>query len=384
MKKILFIVIICAGIAPSEALSQIQYWGPTEGPIANPASQSLIFAGPSTWTPGTSTTLQVFLTYDGYSAFGLSYWLEVPTALAPFLSITGVTYGAQFPDPNSVSPNPSLFNSTSGAIPGYMNQTRDLGSTNASTPGSEIPPGTYQTNTLTFTLDAGAASLGGQSFTMRSTITSPRVSEVTDSQFNDNNINPPGMFVITIAGNCTFTVVSQASRKTHGAAGNFDIDLPLTGTPGIECRTGGPTNDHAIVVTFSRGVTVSGNPQAEVTSGTGMIGSDGMSNGGMVFVNGSVVTVPLTNVLNAQTIEVTIYGVQASCGPSSDFVIPMSLLTGDTTANGIVNSSDIAQTKGQVGRPITSSNFREDVTIGGVINASDVAVVKSYNHTALP
>lgn len=194
MKKLLTIAVLCAMTAVSFAQD------PNIQPIGSPKgnTQSLSFAGSNNWTPGTNVNLTVSLTYAGYSSFGLSYWLEVPTALAPFLSITAVTYGAQFPDPNQVAPNPALFNSTSGAIAGYMNETRDLGGTNASTPGSEIPPGTYQINVLTFTLDAGAASLAGQSFTMRSTITSPRISEVTDSQFNDNNIIPPGTFVITI------------------------------------------------------------------------------------------------------------------------------------------------------------------------------------------
>src|SRR4029077_16742137 len=31
---------------------------------------------------------------------------------------------------------------------------------------------------------------------------------------------------------------SAFSRKTHGAAGTFDIELPLTGSVGVECRLG--------------------------------------------------------------------------------------------------------------------------------------------------
>src|SRR2546428_7715051 len=38
------------------------------------------------------------------------------------------------------------------------------------------------------------------------------------------------------------TLVSAVSRKTHGAAGTFDIDLPLTGEPGVECRSAGAGN----------------------------------------------------------------------------------------------------------------------------------------------
>src|ERR1043166_4277852 len=98
-----------------------------------------------------------------------------------------------------------------------------------------------------------------------------------------------------------------ASRKMHGAAGNFDIDLPLSGSPGIECRSGGPTSDYQIVITFAGPITVNGNPQAQVTAGPGMVGSGGMSNGGSVTVSGNTVTVPLTNVASdtgAITIQV--------------------------------------------------------------------------------
>src|SRR2546430_4951076 len=75
---------------------------------------------------------------------------------------------------------------------------------------------------------------------------------------------------------------SAVSRKTHGGAGDFEVDLPLTGTTGVECRSGGATNDFTMVVTFTGNVTVTGSPQAQVTSGTGTIGSGGVSNGGEV------------------------------------------------------------------------------------------------------
>jgi len=62
----------------------------------------------------------------------------------------------------------------------------------------------------------------------------------------------------------------------------------------------------------------------------------------------------------------------------------MSVLVGDTTASGAVNSSDIAQTQSQSGQPVTSSNFREDVTVSGAINSSDIALVQSKSGTGLP
>jgi CSLREA domain-containing protein len=176
---------------------------------------------------------------------------------------------------------------------------------------------------------------------------------------------------------------SAVSRKTHGSAGPFDITLPLSGTSGIECRSGGATNDFTVVATFPGNLTVTGNPQAEVTSGTGTVGSGGVDNGGMVTVSGNTVTIPLTNVANAQRIVVTLFSVSDGTN-TNNVVIPMSVLIGDTTGNGAVNSSDIAQTQSQSGQTVTSSNFREDVTVNGSINSSDVALVQSKSGTALP
>jgi hypothetical protein len=64
--------------------------------------------------------------------------------------------------------------------------------------------------------------------------------------------------------------------------------------------------------------------------------------------------------------------------------VQMGVLLGDTTGNGVVNASDVSQTKLQSGQPITASNFREDVLANGSINASDVSLVKSKSGTALP
>jgi len=175
-------------------------------------------------------------------------------------------------------------------------------------------------------------------------------------------------------------VQSAASQKTHGDVGSFAINLPLSGTPGIECRSGGATNDYTMVVTFLANVSVIGNPQAAVTWGIGMVGTGGVSNGGMVTISGNVVTVPLTNVANVQTINVTLFDVNGS----TNVVIPMSVLIGDTNGNAVVNATDVALTKSQVGMAVSSSNFREDVNASGTISSMDVAIVKSDVGTALP
>ena len=47
------------------------------------------------------------------------------------------------------------------------------------------------------------------------------------------------------------------ARKSHGEAGAFDIDLPLTRN-GIECRAGGATRSHQVVILLPQRVTFTG------------------------------------------------------------------------------------------------------------------------------
>jgi CSLREA domain-containing protein len=176
--------------------------------------------------------------------------------------------------------------------------------------------------------------------------------------------------------------ISMASRKPHGAS-TFDIVLPISGASGDECRSGGATGDYQIVLTFATPVSVTGNPEAQITSGIGQIGSGGTPNGGMVTVNGSSVTVPLTNVANAQRITLSLYNVSDGSN-TNNVAVPIGFLLGDTNGNGAVNASDVSQTKAKSGQTIDPTNFRNDVTVSGSINASDVSLVKSKSGTALP
>jgi len=169
-----------------------------------------------------------------------------------------------------------------------------------------------------------------------------------------------------------FNAINAVSRKVHGGAGTFDIGLPLVGTPGIECRSGGATNDYQMVITFGAPVTFA---NAQVTQGTGTAASTSTS-GNHVFVN-------LTGVTSAQTIQVTLFAVNDGT-TTNDVSIPMSVLTGDTTADGFVDSADISQTKSQSGAAVTSGNFREDLNVDGFIDSADIGLVKSKSGAALP
>jgi N-acetylneuraminic acid mutarotase len=165
---------------------------------------------------------------------------------------------------------------------------------------------------------------------------------------------------------------SAFSRKTHGAAGTFDVPLPLTGNVGIECRTGGATNDYQMIINFATTVTVG---SASVTSGTGSVNS--------FSVNGSQVTVNLTSVTNVQIITVTLFNVNDGTH-TGDVPVSMGVLVGDVNGNALVNASDVSLTKSQVGVSVGGSNFREDVNASGTISSTDVAIVKSDVGTSLP
>ena len=168
-------------------------------------------------------------------------------------------------------------------------------------------------------------------------------------------------------------LMSAVSRKTHGAAGPFDVPLPLSGTPGLECRSSG--GNHTLVFTFSNNVTAG---SASVTAGTGSVS-------GSPSFSGNTMTVNLTGVTDVQQITVTLSGVTDSSAqilPNTS--VSMNMLIGDTTGNKSVNASDVSQTKGQSGAAVMASNFRTDVTANGVLNASDVSLVKSRSGSALP
>ena len=171
-------------------------------------------------------------------------------------------------------------------------------------------------------------------------------------------------------------LVGAASRKIHGATA-YDIDLPLTGNPGIECSSGGANGDYTMAFKFAVALSTVGN--ATVT-GTGSVSSRAIDG-----TDARQYNVNLTGVTNAQNLTVTLTNVTDVAGNiSSSVSATMGVLAGDTTGNGRVNSSDISQTQSQAGLPVTADNFREDVTVNGAINSSDISFVQSQSGMALP
>ena len=168
-------------------------------------------------------------------------------------------------------------------------------------------------------------------------------------------------------------LTSVVSRKTHGAAGDFDVDLPLSGSAGVECRT--TSGNHTFVFTFSNHV-VSGN--ASVTSGIGTVS-------GSPTFSGNTMTVNLTGVSDQQQITVTASNVMDTFGQTlPDTPVSAVILAGDTNGNRTVNAADVAQTKAQQGALVDQTNFRTDVNANGTINAADTSLVKANAGHSVP
>jgi photosystem II stability/assembly factor-like uncharacterized protein len=167
-------------------------------------------------------------------------------------------------------------------------------------------------------------------------------------------------------------LLAAASHKGH-----FAIDLPLTGTPGIECRSGGANDSYKVSLTFNNPVTSVG--QATPSCGTLRSIKRDKSDPHRILVG-------LTGVsCNTQYVTLTLTNVHDDQGNILPTVtVTAGLLLGDINGDGVVDLTDSHQTKLDLGQPTDSGNFREDLNTNGHIGSADFAAVKSQRGTMLP
>ncbi len=173
---------------------------------------------------------------------------------------------------------------------------------------------------------------------------------------------------------CTpLQLATAVSRQTHGSAGTFDIDLPLSGTAGVECRDG--DGNHTIAFTFSNSM-ASGN--ASVTSGTGSVS-------GSAIIAGTTMTVNLTGVANAQALTLNLTNVTDTFGQVlPDTAVTIRFLIGDATGSGSVNAGDAIQTRSMAGQATDQTNFRADFNTDGFVNTGDTVIVRTRAGSSVP
>ncbi len=166
---------------------------------------------------------------------------------------------------------------------------------------------------------------------------------------------------------------SAVSRKTHGSAGTFDINLPLAGL-GIECRSGGASQAYQIVFAFDQTLT---SAQASVLSGVAVISG--------VTVSGSSVIVSLTGVADVQSLRLGVQNVTARGASALPSVaVTIGFLIGDSTGDGSVATGDVSQIRSRVAAPLTTANFRSDINADGSIATGDVSQSRSKAGNTMP
>ena len=169
-------------------------------------------------------------------------------------------------------------------------------------------------------------------------------------------------------------LTAASSRKFHGSAGPFDIDLPLSGNPGIECRSGGANGDYILVFTFA-------NPLTRVDGAS--VSGTGVFNGGEIGPDPHQYFVTLTGVASGQYLHVSVHGAGDATGNFSDSSqVVMGVLVGDVNGDGFVLSGDYTAVRQKSGAPVNSNTFRYDINADGFILSGDYTTVRklSGNH----
>src|SRR5215813_7347690 len=174
--------------------------------------------------------------------------------------------------------------------------------------------------------------------------------------------------VVEGSGSTLITLVSAASRLTHGTAGTFDVNMPLTGISGVEDRSASTYN---AVFTFSAPVTSGG---VSVVSGTATVGP--------ITFNSNSMTAQLTGVTAVETVVLRVQNINGDGMQHGD--VSFGFLTGDADGDRTVARADQTAVQGQLNQPVTSANFRDDLNADGRIKKGDVQIVKANRGHVLP
>jgi hypothetical protein len=207
---------------------------------------------------------------------------------------------------------------------------------------------------------------------------------------------------IVVSGNQTvqpcpapLMATGAVSRKNHNGV-DHDINLPLSGNSGIECRgpsttanPANPINPYQIIFSFANDVTVDGSTTPPPSAATLALEPGGTGTVSGITVDqtgpGSTVTVDLAGVSDVQSITLTLDNVSDGSN-AGDIEVNMSVLIGDAQGIGnySVGAGDISFVKGEASPgTVDSTNFRADLTVNGSINAGDISAVKGKSGNGL-
>ena len=163
-------------------------------------------------------------------------------------------------------------------------------------------------------------------------------------------------------------LISAASRLTHGTAGTFDVNMPLNGTSGVECRSATTYN---AVFTFDTPVT---SGEVTVIGGTATVGA--------ITFSGNSMMAQLTGVTSAEIVTLHTQNINGDGQPHGD--VPFGFLTADVNANRIVDRPDQQQIQANRGQPATASNLRDDLNLSRIVDRPDLQSVQTNRGHSIP
>jgi hypothetical protein len=165
-------------------------------------------------------------------------------------------------------------------------------------------------------------------------------------------------------------LVNVGSRMTQGSAGAFNVDLPLIGKRGVECRNS--NGNYSIVFTFVNDVASCGS--AGTTGGSAVSGP-----------NSNQCTENLTGVANAEYIDIGLNNIVDSQNNMGNVSVQMGVLLGDVNATGIVDGNDVSAVQSHTRQPVNGNAMaRFDVNATGAIDGNDVSITQAHTRTSLP
>jgi hypothetical protein len=189
-------------------------------------------------------------------------------------------------------------------------------------------------------------------------------------------------------------LLSVASSKVHGSVGTFNVDMPLIGTRGVECRSaghlpGGAADDYQLVFTFENNLS---SVASATVSGHNPTGATGTVDGPVIVgpnasygLSANQCAVNLMNVSNAQYITVRLNSALDAAGRTGDIISPqMGALVGDVNATAGVDGNDVSAVQSHTRQNASASTFRFDVNATGGIDGNDVSLTQSKTRTSLP
>ena len=183
---------------------------------------------------------------------------------------------------------------------------------------------------------------------------------------------------VSPAAGVALTLQAVKSRKSHSAAGTFDLAIDTTQTIMGTALTTEPRNigaGHQIVFQFNNPITAAGVASA-VDQASAMVTVSAMPSG-----NEIVVTIPA--IADRSRAAITLTGVNNLMGASGTFTVALGFLVADANNNRIVNSGDIVGTQARSGVALDQTNFRFDFNLNGAINSGDIVGVRARSGNTL-